>query len=293
MTAVELSADFKALLSSIEPTATHVSAAKAAHEKVREQLRTDDESKEAHEDTFLSGSYARSTAINDINDVDVIYMLDLDQTITSPDVVLAWLHGILSRYYTQTKRQGRSVGVQAARNVWLDIVPSTTMSSATGPLWIPDREAHEWVATHPKGQIAAAVNQNKATNGYYVQVVKLMKFWRDRLPREACKPKSYILETLVHRTIGYPTSHAVAVVNVLEGIGRTYGAYKDTNSVPSIPDPGYSSVNVAKRWASDEFDEFMEQTEAAAGTARKALNEPDERESRRLWRQLFGGSFGG
>jgi hypothetical protein len=290
---VELSADFKALLSSIEPSANHVSAAKAAHEKVREQLRTDGESKEAHEDAFLSGSYARSTAINDINDVDVICLLDLDQTITAPDVVLAWLHGILSRYYTQTKRQGRSVGVQAARNVWLDIVPSTAMSSATGPLWIPDREAHEWVATHPKGQIAAAVSQNKATNGYYVQVVKLMKFWRDRFPREACKPKSYILETLVHRTIGYPTSHAVGVVNVLEGIGRTYGAYRDTNSVPSVSDPGYSPVNVAKRWASDEFDDFMKQVDGAAGTARKALNEPNERESRRLWRQLFGASFGG
>lgn len=289
---MELSSDFKALARSIEPTAAHVAAAKAAHEKVREQLKTDEESKEAHRDTFLSGSYARSTAINDINDVDVICLLDIDHSITAPEVVLAWMHGILSRYYSEAKRQGRSIGVQAAKGVWLDIVPSSPFSTDQGPIRIPDREASEWVASHPKGQMAAAVDQNKATNGYFVPLVKIMKFWRDKLPRESCRPKSYILETLVHRTIGYPTSHAVAVVNVLEGIERTYGGFRNTNSVPTISDPGYPSVNVAKRWTSAEFDDFMLQVQTAATTARKALDEADESESRKLWRRLFGSGFG-
>ena len=186
---MELPGEFKALVSSIEPSSTHVSAAKAAHENVRERLRTDEESKEAHKDTFLSGSYARSTAINDIKDVDVICLLDIDPAITSPEVVLAWTEGILSRYYDETKRQGRSVGVNAAKNVWLDIVPGAPVYADSGPLRVPDREAHEWVSTHPKGQIAAAVSQNKATKGYFVQVVKLMKFWRDRLPREGMSAK--------------------------------------------------------------------------------------------------------
>lgn len=289
---MELISDFKALVSSIEPKPAHVTAAKTAHEKVREQLRLDEESKQAHKDTFLSGSYARSTAINDINDVDVICLLDINHAITQPEVVLAWIDGILSRYYSVRKRQGRSVGVQAAKNVWLDIVPSTPISADSGPLYIPDREANEWVSTHPKGQIAATVNQNKATNGYYVQVVKLMKFWRDRLPRESCRPKSYILETLVYRTIGYPTSHAHAVVNVLEGIERTYGAFRKTNMVPAIQDPGYSSVNVAKRWTSGEFDEFMTEVQSAAPIARQALDATDEATSRRLWRRLFGNDLG-
>ena len=289
---MELPAEFKRLVSAIEPKATHVMAAKKAHEKVREQLRTDSESKEAHKETFLSGSYARSTAITDIKDVDVICLLDLNQAITAPEVVLAWMEAILSRYYSVTERQGRSVRVEAAKDVSLDIVPSTAIASDSGPLWIPDREAHEWVATHPKGQLSAAVNQNKATNGYYVQVVKLVKFWRDRLPREACRPKSYILETLVYRTIGYPTSHAQAIVNVLEGIERTYGAFRNTNSVPSIADPGYSSVNVAKRWVSSEFDQFMTEAVSAAAVARQALDQADDSVSRRLWRTLFGKEFG-
>lgn len=289
---MELVSDFKALASSIEPKAAHVAAAKAAQEKVRDQLCIDEESKDAVKDTFLSGSYARSTAINDINDVDVICLLDIDSSITAPEVVLAWLDGILGRYYTETKRQGRSIGVQGAKGVWLDIVPGSPLAGNSGPIRIPDREASEWVTSHPKGQITAASDLNGATNGYFVPAVKLVKFWRDRLPRLSCRPKSYILETLVHRTIGYPNSHAVAIVNSLEGIGRTYGAFRNTNSVPFISDPGHSSVNVAKRWPSAEFDEFMAQAESAAAIARKALNEPDVDQSRKLWRKLFGSTFG-
>ena len=289
---MELAADFKALLSSIQPSDDDVADAKNAHERVRDQIRTDEESKEAHKDTFLSGSYARHTALNDINDVDVICIVDIDHVNTPAEVVLAWMQSILGKYYKTTKRQGRSVGAQAAKGVWLDIVPATPMNSGDGPLWIPDREAKQWVSTHPKGQIKAATDKNKSTHGYYVQIVKLMKFWRDRLPKESCKPKSYILESLVHTTIGATSSHASGIVSVLEGIESSYGFYRGLRLVPTIPDPGYASVNVAKHWESDDFNDFMNQVKAAAATARKALDSTEETESRKLWRQLFGSRFG-
>lgn len=289
---MELAADFKNLLSSIQPGDNDVADAKAAHEKVRDQLRTDEDFKEAHQDTFLSGSYARHTAINDINDVDVICLVDIDKSVTEAELVLAWTQSILDKYYTKTKRQGRSVGVQAAKGVWLDIVPGAPMNGNDGPLWIPDRKAKEWVATHPKGQIQTSKDKNKSTDGYHVQVVKLMKFWRDRLPTESCRLKSYILESLIHGSMGFPSSHAIAVVSALEGIESSYGWYRDLNSVPTISDPAYSSVNVAKHWELNDFKDFMSQVKSAAGTARKALDNTDEGESRKLWRQLFGSKFG-
>ncbi len=119
-----------------------------------------------------------------------------------------------------------------------------------------------------------------------------MKYWRDRLPTESCKPKSYILESLVHRTVAVPSSHAAGVVNVLEGIESSYGPYRGTGSVPSIPDPGYASVNVAKRWEPNDFTAFMNEVKTTAVTARKALDNTDETESRKLWRQIFGSKFG-
>lgn len=289
---MELPADFRDFLSSIQPGDNDVADAKAAHEKVRDRLRTDEDFKEAHKDTFLSGSYARHTAINDINDVDVICLVDIDKSVTEPELVLAWTQSILDKYYTKTKRQGRSVGAQAAKGVWLDIVPATPMNGDDGPLWIPDRNAKEWVATHPKGQIQTSHDKNKSTNGYYVQVVKLMKLWRDRMPTESCRLKSYILESLIHGSIGSTSSHAVAVVNVLEGVERSYGWYRDLNIVPTISDPAYPSVNVAKHWEAEDFKHFMNQVKSAAETARKALDNTDEDESRKLWRQIFGSKFG-
>jgi tRNA nucleotidyltransferase (CCA-adding enzyme) len=172
---VELSSDFSRYLSSIEPDQDAVTAAKCAHENVRERLKDDDETKDAHKDTFLSGSYARHTAIHNINDVDVICLVDIDRTITEPEVVLSWLKGVLSKYYKETRLQGRSIGASAFKGVWLDIVPGTPMSADDGPIWIPDRDAKTWVQAHPKGQIAASTSKNKATNGYYVQTAKLLK----------------------------------------------------------------------------------------------------------------------
>ncbi|TFV48274.1 SMODS domain-containing nucleotidyltransferase [Bradyrhizobium niftali] len=289
---MELSSDFSRYLSSLQPDEDAVAAAKAAHEKVRERLRTDDDTKDAHKDTFLSGSYARHTAIHDINDVDVICIVDIDHTITEPEVVLSWLQGALSKYYKETRLQGRSIGASAAKGVWLDIVPGTPKAADDGPLWIPDRDASQWVEAHPKGQISAATAKNKATDGFYVQTVKLLKSWRDRFSTEKSKPKSYILETLVHQSIGTPTSHAQAVVNVLEGIQANYGWYRGSGIVPTISDPGYSTVNVAKRWESGDFDAFLDRVKPAAETARKALDNTDETESRKLWRQIFGSTFG-
>lgn len=37
----------------------------------------------------------------------------------------------------------------------------------------------------------------------------MLKSWKDRLPTERSKPKSYILETLIHQTIGVPTSQTM------------------------------------------------------------------------------------
>jgi len=289
---MELTSDFKAFLSFIEPPDDEVSAAMAAHKEVRELLRTDKESKEAHKETFLSGSYARSTAINDINDVDVICVLDIDRYNTQADVVLVWVEAILTKHYDNPKRQGRSIGVKADNGVCLDIVPATPIVADDGPLWIPDREAREWVQTHPRGQIAAGISKNKISAGYFVQVVKLLKAWRDRLPTKSCRLKSYILESLIHANLGYPTSRASAIVSVLEGIERSYGTYRNSGVVPVIPDPGYTSVNVAKRLSAEEFTDFMTQVKSAALTARNALNDPQESSSRNLWRQLFGSNFG-
>ncbi len=291
---MELVNDFKTFLSSIQPGDDEVAAAKAAHEKVRDELRTDSESKEAHKDTFLSGSYARRTAINDINDVDVICILDIDRTITAArGSVSAWFRAYLSGYYKETRPQGRSIGAEGAKEAsgWTSC-PRLRFQPTTGRCGYRTETPRNGCRHIPKDRLQRATTENKATNGYFVQVVKLLKFWRDKLPTKSSQLKSYILEALIHKTIGTPSSHAGAIVSVLEGIESNYGVYRGTNIVPSISDPGYASVNVMKRLPTKEFDDFMVQVRSAAVTARSAFNNTDEAASRKLWRQLFGSEFG-
>ena len=289
---MEMTSYFKGLLKNIEPDPNNVKLARKSHEEVRDFLIVDDEISKASPETFLSGSYARETAINDIKDVDIVLIIDLDRSITVPVVTLAWLQASLQNKYSKVKQQGRSVNVINNKGFSLDIVPATPLSNRSGPLWIPDREAKAWVSTHPKKQIAFSSERNKDTKGYYVHLIKIIKFWRDRLISEKAKPNSYIIESLISKCIvSKQDSYGNAVKNIFYYIYSAYQNYLNVGSVPNISDPGYGSVNVAKRWNFDEFSAFMTEVDASYNIAIEALKSDDENESIKLWRKLFGNKF--
>jgi len=289
---MEMNSYFYSLLANIEPDPDNVKLAKESHEEIRDFLAKDDEISKANPETFLSGSYARETAVNDIKDVDIILIIDLDRSITEPEVTLAWVEASLQKDYSKAKRQGRSVNVINDKGFSLDVVPATPISNRSGPLWIPDREAKAWVATHPKAQIAFSSERNKATGGCYVPLIKIIKYWRDRLSSESARPNSYIIERLLAQcVVSEPSSYGEAVKNIFSHIYFTYQSYLAAGSIPHISDPGYSSVNVAKRWEFEEFSAFMAEVKNGYSTAKEALESKDEAESIKLWRKLFGTKF--
>ena len=263
-----------------------------AHQDLRDILENDEEISKADPETFLSGSYARDTALESIKDVDVILMVDMDHRVTPPDVAVAWLQASLQQHYDTVRAQGRSVQVSTDGGFDLDIVPAVPFSRRDGPVWIPDREVQEWVATHPKEQIAAGVMKNKTLEGTYKPLVKILKYWRDRFPRESSRAKSYIIEILVFESLLLPPPlYAVGTVNALHSIYTRYAPYLNASVVPIISDPGYPSVNVAKRWKWQEFADFMTEVLSARDTAKSALDTTDKNLSIRLWKKLFGNKF--
>ncbi len=289
---MELNAHFEGLLSNIEPSVTAVGKAKKAHEDLRAFIKADEEISKADPDSYLSGSYARDTALNTIKDVDVIVLIDLDHKRTEPAVVIAWIQASLQKHYSEVLAQGRSVKVTTGTDFDLDVVAAVAISHRNGPVWIPDRDAQAWVATHPKGQIDFGIQKNAATDGFYKPLVKAMKHWRDRLPTETSRPNSYIVESLVAENLaGPPAFYGRAVVDILRGIYSHYAVYVATGSVPRISDPGYPSVNVAKRWKFGEFSAFIKEVQSAARTAAAALEEKDKAASVNGWKKLFGDKF--
>ena len=160
------------------------------------------------------------------------------------------------------------------------------------PLYIPDRDTHQWQRTHPLEQYRWTTNKNRRTNGHYVNIVKLVKWWWRTAHPELEYPKSYPLEHLVGDTcpdgVG---SLAEGFTLVIEKVAYSFSAYAASGMVPFVPDRGVPEHNVLKRLSASDFSKFVDRVRQASVVARKALDSDDPSASATLWQSLFGKKF--
>ena len=104
-------ARFTEFLSDIEPSPTTKSNASSAHTELRDFLKDDEDFKEYHTNTFLSGSYKRNTAIRPRSkdgeterpDIDII--VETTHTLDdSPKEVVDLLYKTLKKEYSDIRR---------------------------------------------------------------------------------------------------------------------------------------------------------------------------------------------
>lgn len=158
------------------------------------------------------------------------------------------------------------------------------------PLLIPDRDAEEWQPTNPIAQIKWTWDKNKRCNGYYVNVVKAIKWWRRQYEKPKY-PKSYPLEHLIGDCCPDGlTSVAVGVVGTLEAILAKYQSFADSGQIPFLCDHGVDQ-DVFRRVPPEDFADFCSLVKDAAAIARKALDSQSEAESAAAWKSLFGDRF--
>lgn len=159
------------------------------------------------------------------------------------------------------------------------------------PLLIPDRELKSWQRTHPLEQIRWTQDKNDDTNGYYINVVRSLKWFRKENP-DGKYPKGYPLEHLVGDTCPDGIeSVAEGVTLALEAIRDNYRIYAQTGTKPILPDRGVPEHDVFKRITPEQFATFWRLVETAAGKARSALNAEGNANSMILWRDLLGLEF--
>ena len=317
---MDLNTQLKELVSEISPTNTQQDALKAAHIRLRERLMADETLKPIIVGTFLQGSYRRHTAVRPEQgeklDVDVVAVTRLDRHDYTPQQALNLLRPFLDkRYPGRWKFKGRSVGIEMS-GVKMDLVLTSAPSQALArylqempaeeldsghwllntddqwkhePLWIPDREAHNWQRTYPLAQISWTHQKNRATNGHYTPVVKLVKWWWQQNQRPEQKhPRSYPLEHIVGDCCpNGVTSLAQAFTETLENIRNQYGPARAWVS----PDRGVPEQNVLKRINNVDRVNFHGKVSAAARKARQAVQSTDEGESARLWQDIFGSRY--
>jgi hypothetical protein len=299
---------FAELRKNIEPPKHRREAAATIPAQVRDFLKdsTDFLTEDPH--SRLTGSYARSTAIHGIKDVDFVVFVAVENgEDPDPEEILDSLYGILQDLPEALERPGsaqilrrqrRSVHVQFdEEDFHLDVVPTWLKHGIEEPLWVPDREWSRWVQSHPLGYGDALSELNAETGGKAVPLVKLFKHWRT-VQMQRRRPKSYWLEALVYRHLskGWVTtdrkSYAELFTDLLRSIRDDFQTDFDSSVVPEIPDPMLEH-DIAFNWEWEAFKAFMTRLNESIGWAERALaKDRDELDDAiALWQKVFGAEY--
>lgn len=198
------------LLRTIEPTQTQKNGAVRSQNHLREILNTGQMANRIQK-TYLSGSYARDTAIYPLDDVDIIFVIDPSYwkipfnilfgwaTYPEPRAVLdSFANAIRYRYpVSSVFGQRRSVRLELF-HLDIDVVPAIQDKLDARRIRIPDSSARQWIISSPQLHSEKATVVNKLQNGKFKPLVKLLKHWNGNLP-DTAKFKSFAIETLAVR----------------------------------------------------------------------------------------------
>jgi len=297
---------FSTFLSNIEPDEEARKRAQEAHIRVRANLEKNPNFKQYVVGSFLYGSYKRETAVGDIKDVDIVILtsFDIKDEENTPTKVLKKLKTALVRFYENPdaiEYQRRSIRVDEPLperpeiSLTLDLIPAVAVNGEDKPLYVPDRESKKWVESHPKGHIENTTALNKKSDGHFVRLVKIIKWWWKyqcevhHPNKKRPKPKGFWLECLVAQHFKPElTSHAEHFIHVLESVVKEYGSSK---FVPKLKDPGLPNQGITTSLSPKEFDTFIGIVKESLYIAQKAIDEPDKITSSELWRDVFGEMF--
>jgi hypothetical protein len=189
----------------IEPTASQKVGAQRSHNYLRNLLDTGQMGARIL-NSYLSGSYARDTAIRPIDDVDVIFEIDpsawpgtIFSSNPAPERVLeSFATAIRRRYeFSSVFGQRRSVRLKLY-HLDIDVVPAIPLAPDSDVILVPDRGTGDWIKSYPKGHSDNSTRLNKRQNGRFKPLVKLAKFWNSNLP-ESARCKSFMIETMAVR----------------------------------------------------------------------------------------------
>ena len=159
------------------------------------------------------------------------------------------------------------------------------------PLWIPDRKLKIWEQTHPLHLIGWTAEKNLSTNGHFLHVVRVIKWWRRAMQPHPKHPKGYPLEHMVGECCpDNIKSVAEGIAKALAEIARRYQQHAERVETPFLPSRGVENppVNVMSRVTPEDFADFHALVVDAAAQARRAIEADDVRGSARLWAVLLG-----
>lgn len=292
-------AAFNDFAARLEPTETQRADASAKHTGVRDCLN----SVLWVDSAFLTGSYGRRTIIRPPNDIDLFVVLDYSKhgndyysAFDGVTKALDKFHYVLKGCYPDTPiRKDHPAIYLGFATYGFDVVPAFHRNG--GGFMIPNRAGTTWMSTDPTKHAERTTAMNKATDGYFVPLVKMFKSW-NRTHYE--KLTGFHLEMALVNAwprINSPTyPHAVEAVKY-SSFARAAAALFPALSgkIASLTsDPAGMSGNIDDYLGYEDRRLTRERLDSAAAAAQIALRHEvreDHYSAITKWRDIFGDPF--
>jgi len=174
--ATTISLSFQKLKKNLEITGLQKNTVATSQENVRNAIAGEMDIL----DSFLTGSYSRSTMIAPLSEADIDIFIVLDPKYYEMDgqaSLLDKVKRVLLKTYTKTpkiSRNGQAVTITFTDFV-VDVVPAFNRKG--GGYLIPNSVQKTWIATNPKTHVDIMIEKNKNHGGDLVPIVKMIKGW--------------------------------------------------------------------------------------------------------------------
>lgn len=283
--------DFNTFLSNIEPSSSTVSYISSVQNNLRDYLASHPNYKEVYIQTFLSGSYAKHTAIrpklyDGKRDVDIVVETSYNSMHNSIDVIQE-IHDTLKEkeIYSNAKIQSHSVGIEL-EGISIDVVP--VICSNDGERYcIGSSDCNEWIITDPKGHISWSSEVNVDNSMKYKPIVKILKWWRrSNCPEDTKYPKGITLEKMIADNLpDLDFNIEDHLVGTMQSIVDSYRAYIDAGIKPIIYDPCISENDLLAKYELIDIESFI----LKLSEHLDIINQDGV--SNESWRKIFGKEF--
>ena len=244
------------------------------------------------------GSYALGTLIkpvddNDEYDADIQIVMNPNPKWGAKDYVLAINRTLAGNktYADKLRLKTRCVTVDYAGDFHLDVVPRVTIK---GKHYVCNRIDNKFEETDGNGYREWFNEKNRITDGNLKRVVRLLKYLRDH--KNSFTAESILLTTLAGNMITESDEGTEAVSTVAVTLATILSRMSDYlqqhPNMPEIKNPVLPTENFNRHWDQRRYANFRNRIQSYAQTAQRAKAEPLVDKAVKLWRELFGDSFG-
>lgn len=238
--------------------------------------------------SFLTGSYARHTAIAPLKDIDVFVVIDQEDRRDLFDgtarrcisAVRTATKDALPRLAQEPRLQKRSVGVNfATAELRVELVPAFTTEN-DGVFRIADRHSDRWILSAPQIHTEISTEANHRSGRLLKPVIKMLKAWK----RQRNLPiKSFHLEVMCYSAPILP-SHTLS-----EALACAF-SYLSQAIVFPCPDPARVGAPLDIDMTPQERKQMVFQLSRCAKSSVEALDLESRNPiwSHNRWCRIFG-----